>query len=78
MQVDHRQRPLATVVGARIVMEQAATALGRRYAVADITTGALVLAVVTLARVHNQISAESVTAGYRMLRGLRRTRSHCW
>jgi hypothetical protein len=31
-----------------------------------------------LARVHNQIAAESVTAGYRMLRALRRTRSHCW
>jgi Ca2+/Na+ antiporter len=35
------------VVGASIIMEQAATALGRRYAVADIITGALVLAVVT-------------------------------
>ena len=38
---------LVTVVGASIVMEQAATTLGRRYAVADIVTGGLVLAVVT-------------------------------
>ena len=38
---------LAAVVAASITMEQAATALGRRYAVADIITGALVLAVVT-------------------------------
>ena len=42
-------RPLAlvVVVGASITMEQAATTLGRRYAVADIITGGLVLAVVT-------------------------------
>jgi cation:H+ antiporter len=38
---------LAAVVAASITMEQTATALGRRYAVADIITGALVLAVVT-------------------------------
>ena len=38
---------LVTVVAASIIMEQAATALGHRYAVADIITGALVLAVVT-------------------------------
>ena len=38
---------LAAVVGASIVMEQAATVLGRGYQVADIITGALVLAVVT-------------------------------
>jgi cation:H+ antiporter len=38
---------LIAVVGASITMEQAATALGRRYAVADIIVGALVLAVVT-------------------------------
>jgi Sodium/calcium exchanger protein len=38
---------LVTVVGASAVMEVAATALGRRYAVAGIVTGALVLAVVT-------------------------------
>ena len=38
---------LAAVVAASVTMEQAATALGRRYAVADIVTGALVLAVVT-------------------------------
>jgi cation:H+ antiporter len=38
---------LTAVVAASIVMEQTATALGRRYAVADIITGALVLAVVT-------------------------------
>jgi cation:H+ antiporter len=38
---------LVTVVAASITMEQAATALGRRYQVADIVTGALVLAVVT-------------------------------
>jgi cation:H+ antiporter len=38
---------LVTVVAASITMEQAATALGHRYAVADIITGALVLAVVT-------------------------------
>jgi cation:H+ antiporter len=38
---------LAAVVGASIVMEQAATVLGRGYGVADIITGALVLAVVT-------------------------------
>ena len=38
---------LAAVVGASTVMELAATALGSRYAVPDIVTGALVLAVVT-------------------------------
>ena len=38
---------LIAVVGASITMEQAATVLGRRYAVADIIVGALVLAVVT-------------------------------
>jgi cation:H+ antiporter len=38
---------LVTVVAASITMEQAATALGRRYAVADIITGGLVLAVAT-------------------------------
>ena len=38
---------LVTVVAASITMEQEATALGRRYAVADIITGAIVLAVVT-------------------------------
>jgi len=38
---------LAAVVGASTVMEVAATTLGHRYAVADIITGGLVLAVVT-------------------------------
>jgi cation:H+ antiporter len=38
---------LVTVAGASTVMEVAATTLGRRYAVADMVTGALVLAVVT-------------------------------
>ena len=38
---------LIAVVGASTVMEIAATAAGRRYAVADIVTGGLVLAVVT-------------------------------
>src|SRR6185369_11077506 len=38
---------LIAVVGASTVMEIAATAVGRRYAVADIVTGGLVLAVVT-------------------------------
>jgi len=38
---------LVTVVAASIVMERAATVLGRRYAVADIVIGGLVLAVVT-------------------------------
>ena len=38
---------LAAVVAASTVMELAATALGSRYAVADIVTGGLVLAVVT-------------------------------
>ncbi|HEY3953910.1 MAG TPA: hypothetical protein VGM53_11070, partial [Streptosporangiaceae bacterium] len=38
---------LIAVVGASTVMEVAATALGRRYGVADIVTGGLVLAVVT-------------------------------
>jgi cation:H+ antiporter len=38
---------LVTVVAASITMERAATALGHRYAVADIVIGAVVLAVVT-------------------------------
>ena len=38
---------LIAVVGASTVMEVAATAVGRRYGVADIVTGGLVLAVVT-------------------------------
>jgi len=38
---------LIAVVGASMVTEMAATALGHRYAVADIITGGLVLAVVT-------------------------------
>ena len=38
---------LVVVVGASTVMEVAATAVGRRYAIADIVTGGLVLAVVT-------------------------------
>jgi hypothetical protein len=38
---------LIEVVGASILMEQAGTALGRRYGVADIVTGGIVLAVVT-------------------------------
>jgi cation:H+ antiporter len=38
---------LVAVVGASITMEQAATALGRQWAVADIITGGLVLAAVT-------------------------------
>ena len=38
---------LIAVVGASTVMEVAATAVGRRYAVPDIVTGGLVLAVVT-------------------------------
>jgi cation:H+ antiporter len=38
---------LIAVVGASITMEQAATGLGRRWAVADIITGGLVLAAVT-------------------------------
>jgi cation:H+ antiporter len=38
---------LVTVVAASVAMEQAATVLGHRYAVADIVTGGLVLAVVT-------------------------------
>ena len=38
---------LITVVGASTVMEVAATTVGRRYAVPDIVTGGLVLAVVT-------------------------------
>ncbi|MGH3199566.1 MAG: sodium:calcium antiporter [Streptosporangiaceae bacterium] len=38
---------LITVVGASTTMEVTATALGRRYAIADIVTGGLVLAVVT-------------------------------
>jgi cation:H+ antiporter len=38
---------LAVVVAASVTMEQAATTLGRRWQVADIVTGGLVLAVVT-------------------------------
>ena len=38
---------LITVVGASTVMEVAATTVGRRFAVPDIVTGGLVLAVVT-------------------------------
>ena len=38
---------LITVVGASTVMEVAATTVGRRYAVPDVVTGGLVLAVVT-------------------------------
>jgi Ca2+/Na+ antiporter len=38
---------LITVVGASTVMDVAATTLGGRYAVADMVTGGLVLAVVT-------------------------------
>ena len=38
---------LITVIGASTVMEVAATAAGRRYAVPDVVTGGLVLAVVT-------------------------------
>ncbi len=38
---------LVAVVGASTVMELAATSLGRRYGIAEIVTGALVLAVVT-------------------------------
>jgi Ca2+/Na+ antiporter len=38
---------LIAVVGASTVMEVAATAVGRRYSVADLVTGGLVLAVVT-------------------------------
>jgi cation:H+ antiporter len=38
---------LVAVVGASTVMELAATAVGRRYGVADIVTGGLVLAIVT-------------------------------
>ena len=38
---------LITVIGASTVMEVAATAAGRRYGVADVVTGGLVLAVVT-------------------------------
>jgi cation:H+ antiporter len=38
---------LLVVAAASVTMERAATALGRRYAVADIVTGGLVLAVVT-------------------------------
>jgi cation:H+ antiporter len=38
---------LSVVVAASVTMEQAVTALGHRYQVADIVTGALVLAVVT-------------------------------
>ena len=53
---------LIAVLGASITMEQAATALGRRYAVADIIVGALVLAVVTSL-------PNAVTAVYLAIRG---------
>jgi hypothetical protein len=53
---------LIVVVGASIAMEQAATVLGRRWAVADIVTGALVLAVVTSL-------PNAVTAVYLAMRG---------
>jgi cation:H+ antiporter len=53
---------LVTVVAASITIEQAATALGRRYQVADIVTGALVLAVVTSL-------PNAVTAVYLAFRG---------
>jgi cation:H+ antiporter len=53
---------LVTVAAASITMEQAATALGRRYQVADIVTGALVLAVVTSL-------PNAVTAVYLAVRG---------
>ena len=53
---------LVVVVAASITMEQAATALGRRYQVADIVTGGLVLAVVTSL-------PNAVTAVYLAVRG---------
>jgi cation:H+ antiporter len=53
---------LIAVAGASITMEQAATALGRRYAVAGIIVGALVLAVVTSL-------PNAVTAVYLVRRG---------
>jgi cation:H+ antiporter len=53
---------LVTVVAASITMEQAASVLGRRYAVADIVTGGLVLAVVTSL-------PNAVTAVYLAVRG---------
>jgi cation:H+ antiporter len=53
---------LIAVVGASITMEQAATTLGRRYAVADIVVGGLVLAVVTSL-------PNAVTAVYLAIRG---------
>ncbi len=53
---------LVTVVAASITMEQAATALGRRYQVADIVIGGLVLAVVTSL-------PNAVTAVYLAVRG---------
>lgn len=53
---------LAVVVTASITMEQAATVLGRRYGVADIITGGLVLAVVTSL-------PNAVTAVYLAMRG---------
>ena len=53
---------LIVVVGASIAMEQAATVLGRRWAVADIVTGGLVLAVVTSL-------PNAVTAVYLAMRG---------
>ena len=52
---------LVTVVAASITMEQAATALGRRYQVADIVTGALVLAVVT--SLPNAVTAVYLASG---------------
>jgi cation:H+ antiporter len=53
---------LIVVVGASTTMEVTATALGRRYAVADIITGGLVLAVVTSL-------PNAVTAAYLARRG---------
>lgn len=53
---------LVLVVGASVVMERAATALGRRYVVPDLVIGALVLAGVTSL-------PNAVTAGYLAARG---------
>jgi cation:H+ antiporter len=53
---------LAAVVGASIVMEEAASTVGRHYAVAGIVTGGLVLAVVTSL-------PNAVSAVYLALRG---------
>jgi cation:H+ antiporter len=53
---------LVLVVGASVVMEQAATSLGRRYVVPDLVIGALVLAGVTSL-------PNAVAAGYLAARG---------